>query len=203
MDFLINPNVSYVLLIIGFLTMVFALFSPGTGFLEIGALIALALAGYGIINLPLNGWAVAIMALGFIPFLIALWQFRRKENRLRLPLLIVSTLAFVAGSALLFRGEGWRPAVHPILIVLISPLAIGMTWLMATKMVEVLTSRPVFDLDRLTGMTGEASSDIQGEGSVYVNGENWTARSPVFIPAGSTVRVVGREGLVLLVERVK
>jgi membrane-bound serine protease (ClpP class) len=196
MNFLIDPNVSYVLLILGFLTAILALFSPGTGVLEIAALIALALAGYGIANLPVNWWAFAIIALAVVPFVIAL----RQPRRTKLILMVAASLAFALGSAFLFRGEGWRPAVNPILILLLSPLAVGLSWIVSTKALEAYTARPAFDLNRLVGMTGQASSDIRGQGSVYVNGEEWTAVSQKFIPAGSAVRVVGREGLTLEVD---
>jgi membrane-bound serine protease (ClpP class) len=79
-------------------------------------------------------------------------------------------------------------------------MALGLAWLTATKSVEAMEARPSFDLDRLVGMTGEANSDIRGEGTVYINGETWSARSNTFIPAGSTVRVLRREGLTLEVE---
>jgi len=49
-------------------------------------------------------------------------------------------------------------------------------------------------------MTGEARTDILAEGSVYVNGEDWSARSKTLIPAGSKVLVLRRNGLVLEVE---
>ena len=64
MEILINPNISYVLLILGFVIAVLALFAPGTGFLEFSALVALGLAGYGIANLPINAWAFIFIALG-------------------------------------------------------------------------------------------------------------------------------------------
>ena len=203
MDFLINPNVSYVLLILGFLTAVLALFSPGTGVLEIFALFTIALAGYGIVNQPVNVWALAIMAVGFVPFFIALRQSKRQPQRILNLLLGGSVLAFVLGSALLFPWRGWQPAVNPVLILLFSIIAIGLTWLLATKMFEAITSRPAFDLDRLVGMTGQASSDIRGQGTVYVNGEDWSATSRAFIPQGSTVRVLRRDGLTLEVEKIK
>ena len=57
MEFLINPNVSYVLLVIGFIFAILALLTPGTGFIEAAALLVLALAGYGIMNMPFNPWA--------------------------------------------------------------------------------------------------------------------------------------------------
>lgn len=199
MGFLINPNVTYVLLVLGFLVAILALFSPGTGFLEVAALFAVVLAGYGIVNMPFNGWALAIMALSVLPFIIAL----RRPPAHRLAFLVGGVLAFLVGSALLFPWNGWQPAVDPVLIILLSALALGFAWLVATKSMEAMTARPAFSLDRLVGMTGEASSDIRGEGTVYVNGEEWSARSKAFIPARSPVRVVRRQGLTLEVEPVE
>lgn len=196
MDFLINPNVSYVLLILGFLTAVLALFSPGTGILEIAALAAVALAAYGIINLPVHYWALLIMFLSIIPLIMAL----RSEKSRRVIFLALTALAFALGSALLFRGEGWLPAVHPLLILLLTPLAVGSTWLISAKALEAIVSQPTFDPDRLVGMTGQASSDVRGQGTVYVDGEEWSATSSTFIPAGDLVRVIQRDGLTLIVE---
>lgn len=199
MNVLIDPNVAYVLLILGFLTSVLALLSPGTGVLEVVALFALALAGYEIANLNINLWALILMIMGVVPFLFAL----RARPHARPPLIAAAALAFVVGSTFLFRGDRWMPVVSPVLVVLLAPLAIGGTWWMASKSLEAITTRPVFDLDRLVGMTGQASSDIRGQGTVYVNGEEWTALSKSFIPAGSPVRVVRRNGLALEVEVVK
>jgi membrane-bound ClpP family serine protease len=199
MDFLTNPNVSYVLLILGFLATILALFSPGTGILEIIALFALALAGYGIVNNPFNWWALAIMALSIVPFIIAL---RQPKNK-RLIWIVIASICFVVGSAFLFPGKGLQTGVNPILILILSPLAVGLSWLVATKAIEASSMQPAFDLSELIGMTGEVSSDIRGQGSVYVNGEEWTAVSKTFIPAGSKVRVLQREGLTLEVEPVE
>lgn len=199
MNVLIDPNVAYVLLILGFLTAVLALFSPGTGVLEVIALFVLALAGYEIANLDINLWALILMAAGVVPFLAAL----RAPHKARPPLIAAAALAFVVGSTFLFRGESWLPVVSPVLVLLLAPLAIGGTWWLTTKSLEAITTRPVFDLDRLVGMTGEASSDIRGKGTVYVNGEEWTALSKAFIPAGSPIRVVRRNGLMLEVEMMK
>jgi membrane-bound ClpP family serine protease len=52
----------------------------------------------------------------------------------------------------------------------------------------------------VVGKIGEAKTDIMGEGAVYVGGEEWTAHSRTFIPAGSTVVVRSQEGLVIEVE---
>jgi membrane-bound ClpP family serine protease len=51
----------------------------------------------------------------------------------------------------------------------------------------------------LIGQTGEAKTRVREEGSVQVAGELWSARSDKPVPAGSRVRVVSREGFVLVV----
>jgi len=198
MNPLLNPNVAYMLLVIGLLISVLAMFSPGTGIFEIGALFMLLLAAYSIFNLPVNLWAFALLAIGIVPFVIAV---RSKNQRQTLLMLIGALLAFMVGSAFLFRRTSGGLAVNPILILVMSLLAVGATWLMARKSMEAITSRPTFDLDQLIGMTGRATSDIRGQGTAYVNGEEWTATSQSFIPEGKIIRVVKRRGLMLEVEQ--
>lgn len=196
MEFLIDPNVAYTLLVFGFLIAILALFAPGTGILELIGLALLAVAGYGIINLAINWWAVLIIALGMIPFAISF----RRSSKSRAVMLTLASLAFVIGSAFLFRGEGWRPGVNIFLILFLTPIVVGLTWLIASKSLEAFHIRPAFHLDTLIGMTGTANNDIRGQGSVHINGEDWSANSDKFIPAGSHVRVVRRTGMILDVE---
>ena len=197
MDLFINPNVSYVLLILGFMTAVLALFSPGTGFLELGALFALALAGYGIANLPVNSWAFALIGIGVVLFLLVLVI----PARLKALLMTLSALGVILGATLLFRSQAsWLPAVHPALILILAPTTPLITWFLSRKIAESVSARSSFDQNQLIGMTGKASSDIRGQGTVYVNGEEWSALSQAFIPAGSPVRVLKRQGLTLEVE---
>lgn len=199
MDLFINPNVSYVLLILGFMTAVLALFSPGTGFLEMGALFALALAGYGIANLPVNSWAFVFMGIGVALFCLVLVV----PARLKALLMTLSSLGFILGATLLFRSQtSWFPSVHPALILILAPTTPLITWFLSRKIAEAVAARSVFDPNQLIGMTGKASTDIRGQGTVYVNGEEWSALSQTFIPAGSPVRVLKRQGLMLEVEPV-
>ena len=194
MSFIIDPNLAYVLLVSGFVLAVLALFTPGTGLLEIGALFALVVAGFGVATLPTNWWALVILAAGIIPFILAL---RRKPRWLFLTL---SVLAFITGSVFLFRTAEGQAAVSPVLAVTMSISAAGIIWIVARRGLEAARMRPSIDLSRLIGKTGEAHTDIFTEGSVHVSGEEWTARSEAFVPKGAAVKVIGREGLVLLVE---
>jgi len=105
-DFLLNTNLAYLFLMAGFSLSFMAILTPGTGILEIGALFGLMLAGWGIYNLPINYWALALLILGVFPFIFAL----RKSGRMLY--LGISIFALIIGSAFIFRGEvWWRPEV--------------------------------------------------------------------------------------------
>lgn len=193
---IIDPNLAYVLLVSGFVLAVLALFSPGTGIVEIGALFALVVAGYGVVTLPTNWWALIILVIGVFPFLLAL---RRSQQWIYL---VISLAALVIGSVFLFRTAEGGPAVNPVLAVLMSASAIGILWIVARRGLEAARMRPSMDLGALIGKIGEAQTDVQSDGSVYVGGEEWSARSDEFIPRGAAVRVIGREGLVVQVEAI-
>ena len=69
MDFLLDPNVAYLILLGGILLGLMAIIAPGTGILEVGAFFCLALAGYAVYNLSFNWWALVILVLSIFPFL--------------------------------------------------------------------------------------------------------------------------------------
>jgi membrane-bound ClpP family serine protease len=75
-------------------------------------------------------------------------------------------------------------------------------WFSARKVLEVSTTRPRHDLAGLVGQRGEAKTLIDEDGSVQIAGELWSARSAMPLAAGTPVKVVGRDGLVLIVESV-
>jgi membrane-bound serine protease (ClpP class) len=196
-DALINPNVAYLLLVAGFFFAILALMAPGTGLLEAGALITLILAGWVISFLPINVWALLILLLGVLPFMLAV---RRSQ---RLIYLVIAILTLIVGSVFLFQGEGLLPAVNPVLAIVVSTFTGVFMWIATTKILEASRIRPEHDLGKLMGAVGEAKTNIHNGGSVQVAGELWTARSAQQIPVGSTVRVVGRDGFILDVELVE
>jgi membrane-bound serine protease (ClpP class) len=197
MDILINPNVAYLLLVVGIVLTIMALFAPGTGILEIGALFILLLTAWEISQLPINLWALGLLILGVIPFILAV---RKSHN---LVYLAIALIAFVIGSAYLFQGEEWwQPGVSPILAIIASILACGFLWIAISKVMESEKIKPRHDLAKIIGEIGEARTDIYNEGSVQIESELWSARSTVEISEGSKVRVVKRDGFILEVEPV-
>jgi len=82
-----------------------------------------------------------------------------------------------------------------------SALVAGFLWIAVRKSIEAATVRPVHDLDGLVGQIGEARTTVYEDGSVQVGGELWSARSDKQVPAGSPIRVVRRDGFVVVVEK--
>ena len=195
MDFLLDPNIAYLILLGAVLLAMMAIASPGTGLLEIGALFCIALAGYAIYHLSFNWWALVLLVLGVVPFVYAL---RKPKREL---FLMLSILLFIAGSVFVFPRTESQAVVNPLVAVLGSGSVAVLLWFAVRKAVEAASMRPSHDLTGLIGQIGEARTSISGEGSVQINGELWSARSETPIPAGSSIRVVRREGFILVVEK--
>jgi membrane-bound serine protease (ClpP class) len=197
MELLLNPNIIYLLIVGGLALGVLALASPGTGLLELFSITLLVLSGIlvALSGLPVNLWAIGIVLLGAALFAVSVRQ-RRPYG-----LLVLSIVALAIGSAYLFTGEEWWiPAVEPLLALVVSVALGGFFWIAARKVIEAEMTRPRHDLTTLIGAEGEAKSEINNEGSVYVDGELWTARSDTAIAEGTPVRVRARDGFVLIVE---
>jgi len=194
MEVFLNPDIAYLLLVAGSLLVLIAIIVPGTGMPEIGALFCLFLAGYAVYHLSLNWWALALMILSLIPFFLSI---RKSHSGLWLAL---SILGLAAGSVFFFPAkQGWI-SVNPILAITASAVYTAFVWLVARKSIQAAQTKAVHDISALIGQRGEAKTVIGEEGSVQVASELWSARSAKPIPAGSVVRVIGREGFVLLVE---
>lgn len=196
MNVLLDPNVAYFLLIGGLVLGVIAVFTPGTGIIELGALFAISLAVYGLVNLPVNSWAITLVILGFVPFFFA------GKMKYRIFLIPLSGILVIVGSLFIFRKEPGLAEVNLPLISGIAIAGISLLWLFAIKGTEVIKKPASINLDSLVGQEALAVTDIKEEGTIFLRGENWSARSKVNIPSGSLLRVIARKGLIMLVEPV-
>lgn len=192
MEILLNPNIAYLILAFGLMITVLAILSPGTGLLELGTLLVLALVGWEVYNLGFNGWALIALGLGLIFFVLAV---RRPKQPV---FLVISIIFLVIGSTFLFPSDQWwKPAVNPILALLVSVLLTGFFWVVTHKILEARSAPPRLDLNLVVGMSGEAKTDIFDEGTVLIGSELWSARSRERIPRGARVQVNGRDGFIL------
>lgn len=196
MDFLLEPNVAYLILVAGVMLGFMAIVSPGTGLFEIGAFFCLLLSGYAVYNLSFNWWALVLLLLSIVPFVYAIQKPRRE-------LYLGSSIVLITiGSVFLFPNAQGIMAVNPFVAITASLLSAAFLWVAVRKSMEAATIRPSHDLDTLIGKVGEARTKVLEDGSVQVGGELWSAKSETSIPAGSQIRVVRREGFVIVVEKV-
>ncbi len=198
MDFsILDPNTAYLFLVSFFFLAGIAILTPGTGLLEVGAIMTLILAGWGVYTLPINTWALIILVLGVIPFIVAV----RLSNKMIF--LAISIGSLVIGSLYLFQADTWwKPAIHPLLGLVASGIVGGFYWLVTVRVLQAEAAPPSHDLGRLIGEKGEVKSKIKEgeEGSVQVLGELWTARSSTPLEEGAIIKIVDRMGFVLEVE---
>ncbi|MFH2040637.1 MAG: NfeD family protein [Chloroflexota bacterium] len=194
MEFIADPNIAYVLLVLGSILTLLAIVTPGTGVLEIGALFSLALSGIGAFRMGINLWALLVLVLMLVPFIYATRKPRRNIY------LAVSIIMLIIGSIYLFPTQGLRPSVNPYLAIFVSLISGTFIWLIVLKTLAAIHSRPNHDLGNLLGQIGETKTIVHSEGSVQMDGELWSARSEKRISAGKQVRVIGRDGFTLIVE---
>jgi membrane-bound serine protease (ClpP class) len=155
----------------------------------------MALAGYAIYNLTFNWWAFILIILSIVPFIYSIQKPKRELY------LGGSILLLVIGSIFFFTTETGGPAVNLFVAVSASVLVSGFLWIAVGKSIQAAYARPSHDLDALVGQIGEAKTKVHDDGSVQVSGELWSARSEKSIKAGSSIRVVRRDGFTLFVEK--
>lgn len=193
----IDPNLAYAVLVIGVVLTVLAMFTPGSGVLELIALICIIFVGYAAMRLGINWWAALILLLGIVPFVFAL---RRAKNWGFLAVVIAAT---IIGSYFLFPKQPDQPGLNLWLVIGLSVLSTVLIWGIGRKSIEAFFLAPDIDLSRLVGMTAMTRTAVHNEGTVYAAGEEWAAMSEHLIPAETEVKIIGRHGLFLDVEPVE
>lgn len=195
MEFLINPNIAYIIVTACGMLALITILIPGTGLPEMGLFLCLVMAWFEFTHLPPNPWALSAMVLSLLPFVLAI-----RGTRLRLPMLGLAILMLIGGSVFMFVDQRGWPAVHPILAGTLSLLTGGFLWLAVEKTIKIHTAPPNLNPNALIGQTGEARTAIHNSGTVQIHSELWSARSAQIIPKASKVKILRREGFILIVE---
>jgi membrane-bound serine protease (ClpP class) len=199
---LADPNVAYLLFILGIIGVVGEFHHPGTLFPGILGAVALVLALVGFSALGVNWIGVALVVL-------AAGLFVAEAHTPGVGLFALGgLLAFVAGSLLLFLPLlGAAPTasgryVSPWLIAL-GTLAVSSYILIVVRAVLRTRHLPTRSgREALLGQEGVATSDLTLRGTVRVGGEDWSAIADGEpIEAGEPVEVLAVEGITLRVHR--
>jgi membrane-bound serine protease (ClpP class) len=193
LDTISNPNVAYILMMLGLVGLYFELSNPGLILPGVIGGISMILALYAMQTLPINYAGLLLIVLGLVLFIAEL-------NVMTFGLLSAGgVISILLGSLMLIDSED--PAMQISKSVLLPTL--GVFTLVSLGILYLATKsqrhRAVSGVEGLIGSQGIVKADLDFSGSVLVHGEIWNAESDVKIEAGEQVVVDSVQGLKLKV----
>jgi membrane-bound serine protease (ClpP class) len=198
LNILSDPNVSYIMMLLGLYGILFELYSPGAILPGIVGVIALVLAFYSMHVLPID-----YAGLGLIVFSIILFLLEVKIASHGL-LAIGGVVSLMLGSMMLFRSNSSLELVRVSRSVIISATVVsGLFFLFVIGMaLKAQRRKPVSGIEAMVGAKAEAMELLDPTGPVKLQGEIWNAESLAGrIDKGERVVVKGMKNLKLYVEK--
>ncbi|MCE5276140.1 MAG: nodulation protein NfeD [Syntrophaceae bacterium] len=190
-----NPNVAYILMLIGLAGIYFELSSPGAVLPGVIGGISLILAFFAFQTLPVNYAGIALILLAVIMFIA----------EIKVPsyglLTVGGIISMVLGSVLLFRTPELYAQVSYGVII---PVTLFFAAFFVTTLylvVKVHRTPSKVGAEGLRGETAEVYSwNTDGTGKVFCHGEYWNAKGPMTLTPGDHVEVVEVAGMDLIVK---
>jgi len=192
---LTNPNVVYVLFVIGLWAAAAAFYVPGTGLLEVAAVICLVLAIAGLTQLPVNVVGITLIVVAGALFVVDL-----KVQSVALT--VGAAVSLVLGSVFLFPPAEGVLRLSPWLIGGVTLASFGFFGVALSAAIRAQRLRAKVDAATIVGKKGVVTTPIAPVGTVQVQSELWTATADEPIGVGEEVEVVALEGLRARVRRV-
>ncbi len=191
---LVDPNIAYLLLMLGFYGILFELQNPGAILPGVAGAIFLVLAFLALSALPVNAAGIALLVLG-IGFLLA--EIKVQSHGV---LGVGGAIALAAGGLILFDDAAVRVAL-PVLIAVtgITVLLFGTAAWLALR---ARRTRRANGPESLLGRRATVLQGLSPHGLVRLDGATWNAEATGTIPVGAEVEVTGVEGLTLRVRPV-
>lgn len=185
-----NPNVAYMLLMLGILGIFFEISQPGVILPGAIGAIALLLAFFGLQTLPVNFAGVLLILLAIVLFILEI-------KVVSYGMLTVGGLVAMTLGSLMLIDSGDSPYFQISRVIIASTVAVTAAFvsLVVFFVARTQRTRAVSGAEGMVGERGTAVTDIDGEGKVFVHGEYWDAWSREPIPRGKTVEVVRLENL--------
>ena len=199
LDKISDPNLAYILLLLGFYGIMFELYNPGAILPGIVGGICLILAFYAMHTLPVNYAGLALLIFAIILFLLEIKIVSHGA------LAIGGVISLLFGAMMLYRPGSSLELVRLSWSVIL--MSVGVTAFFFLFIIglglKAQRLRPVTGTEGLLGDIGESLEALNPAGLVWVHGEIWQAESvqgPV--SKGQKVRVVGITNLKLQVEQI-
>ncbi|QXE85418.1 nodulation protein NfeD [Geomonas nitrogeniifigens] len=195
LDAISNPDVAYMLMLLGILGLFFELSNPGVILPGVIGGISLLLSFFALQTLPVNYAGIGLILLGIILFIAEIKVVSYGM------LAVGGVVAMVLGSLILF------PSPEPYLRLSWEVLAgtVGVTALffavVVVKVIQAHREKPITGVEGMLGELGVADTDLVPEGRVLLRGEYWNASSEEPLRKGEKVQVVAVTGLRLTVRK--
>ena len=195
LDTLSNPNIAYILMMLGFYGLFFELSNPGVIFPGVFGAICLILAFFALQTLPVNYAGVLLILLAIILFIAEI-----KVTSYGV-LTLGGVVSLVLGSLMLIESPdpalrvSWY-VILPMVLTTAGFFVFALSFALRAQMKQPTTGQ-----EGLIGVRCKVISPIKPEGKVFVHGEYWNAESDEALETGETVEVVGVSELILKVRR--
>lgn len=199
LDTLSDPNIAYILLLLGLYGILFELYNPGAILPGIVGVICLILAFYSMHTLPINYAGVALIIFAVILFLLEIKIVSHGALAIGgiISLLLGSIMLVRTDSSLEFVRISWSTIISSVVVTTLFFLFVLGLGLKAQRL------KPVTGIEGMVGEVGESLETLNPAGTVLVHGEIWNAESIAEkINQGEKVRVVEVKSLKLRVEPV-
>lgn len=187
-----DPNIAYILMMIGLAGLYFELSQPGAIFPGVIGGISLILAFFSFQTLPVNYAGLLLIALAIIFFIAEI-----KVTSYGV-LSIGGLVSLTLGSIMLFEDVGVSLKVMMPTILLVG----GFFVVVAGLAFRAHRIKPRLGMEGLLGETGAVTELIDPEGLIFVHGEYWRTKANERIEPGEKVVVTGVEGLTLEVRKI-
>lgn len=192
-----DPNVAYILFLLGLYGLMFELYSPGIILPGVIGGICIILALYAMHTLPVNYAGLALIVFAVILFLL---EIKIISHGL---LGIGGVVSLFLGSVMLFRsGQDWGLGGLSWSVIITAVVVTSLFFLFIVGLgLKAQRAKPSTGLEGMIGESGESISELNPMGTVRVHGEIWTAKTNgETIAAGQKIKVTGIQNLTLQVE---
>jgi membrane-bound serine protease (ClpP class) len=200
LDAIINPNIAYILMMLGFYGLLFEITHPGFGLPGIAGAICLILAFYAFQSLPINYAGLLLIGLSLALFLAEV-----KVQTFGL-LAFGGIVSMLLGSLMLIDSPlAFMRVSLGVIIPIVLATAIIVIFLIGA-VVKIHRLRSVTGQEGLVGEIGVAETDIMPEGKVFVHGEFWNAitdKGGDGILKGEEVKIMAIGRLKVIIEKLK
>ena len=194
-----DPDVAYVLMMLGILGLLFELFNPGVYLPGIIGFISIVMAYYALNTLPVNYAGLALIIFGIVLLVLEIKIVSHGVFA------IGGISALLIGSLMLIRPDSNFDLVRISRAVIISTVAVlaGFFLFVIGMGLRAQRGTPLIGIESMAGQTAETLDSLEPTGKVLIRGEIWNAvSSSGFIPKGEKVRIMEVRELVLFVEHI-